>query len=216
MILQSLFAIALVASPQTRGLSEDAEKVVMSSKEAQRTMQRYSDCIVKRSALDDEVEAFLRQPADSPASHGAAMKLVVPACMPRAVGQTEMRMQGPLFRGAIYEAMYRDRFAKRAPDFAAVPPLELAKEFDGEPAAQDTYFRVFGDCVARQASDVSHRLLLSSAGSAQESAALAAAQPTLGICLPKDQTLKFSRPVLRGIVAEAMVKLSAANQASTN
>ena len=186
------------------------QTVEASSEQAQRTLQRYSDCVVKQSALTDEVAHYLRQPVTSAEATEATKALIVPRCLTTGGGQTQMTMRGPLFRGALYEAIYRDRHARRAVDFSTAAPLELAKEYDSEPVVEDVYFRSFGDCVARGAAGPSRALVLSKSGTPQERDALTAIQPVLPDCLPKDQTLKFSRPILRGVIAEALVKLSSA------
>ena len=125
-----------------------------------------------------------------------------------------MRLQAPLLRGALFDARYRRTFRSGPADFAGVPPLATAGEFDGPIGQQDIQLRALGDCIARTDGPHARAFTLARADSKQADAAIAALRPALARCVAQGSTLRFSRGMLRGIVGEAIYKLSVARAAS--
>jgi hypothetical protein len=66
----------------------------------------------------------------------------------------------------------------------------------------------FGECVARAAPADTHRLITAAPGSSEESAAIGVLSPRLSPCMQQGLRVTFSAPMLRGVVAEALYKLS--------
>ncbi len=88
---------------------------------------------------------------------------------------------------------------------------ELEREFKS--ATVTAYLSRYGECVVRNDAANARLLLLSKEGAADESSAFAALQPTLAHCLPPNQTLRFSRIQLRGLIALNYVRLALASAA---
>ncbi|HEX8215026.1 MAG TPA: hypothetical protein VF582_06090 [Allosphingosinicella sp.] len=68
--------------------------------------------------------------------------------------------------------------------------------------------RSFADCVVRADPPASHKLLLTDIGAEREQAAFKALMPVFGNCLPRGNALTFSKPVLRGLIAEIAFRLA--------
>jgi hypothetical protein len=185
--------------------------------EAEQTMARFSQCIV-RTANAQALRRFLRLPPDGPAFQVAGRRLARDYCLPRIPGgTTRLRFYPNLFRSALYSALYRRDFGAGAPpDLAGLPPLLFSSEFDGPPAdipAATRVLRGLGDCTARADARSVHALLMTDIGSSGEGPAIAAVLPAVQHCLPEDQELRFGHGMLRGILAEALYKLRSAASA---
>lgn len=70
----------------------------------------------------------------------------------------------------------------------------------------------FGDCVVRTDPEGSRAVLMTSSGSAAESAGLQALMPSLATCLEKGAQLKFDPGILRGAIAFSYYSLAHAPQ----
>jgi hypothetical protein len=179
---------------------------------AVRTMQDFSSCVVQR-VRPAKLDAYLRLPPGSAASNAAMSALAVDSCAPFRVNSYAMRFQADVMRAGLYDSLYRLRFKFGPIDIASVPKLDIASEFDTttEPLGDASlYFRDIGDCVARKKPDLSRTLLMTRQGSKDEDAALKAIVPSVPSCVPQGSTIRFSTPILRGLIAEALYKLSMA------
>ncbi|MDJ0277016.1 hypothetical protein QLH51_09435 [Sphingomonas sp. 2R-10] len=209
-----MFAAVLLTAALAGGQPDRDGMRPVKTAEANRTMQMFADCVVARSSDRAKVDTLLRQPSDGPGLNAAGMALVRGECMPRALAKTEMRMPPTLMRAALFDARYRREFGKRSVDLGNVAPLVVASEFDGAPSPVDTYSRRLGDCVARREPAGARAFILSRANSDAENAAVNTLRPALAECVSKDNTLRLSRPMVRGIVGEALYKLSLAASAN--
>lgn len=118
-------------------------------------------------------------------------------------------------RGALYEALYRREFARSAPtDFTAIGKIDYGA---GYPQPIDSRYHTaialgaYGDCVSRRAPADARKLMLATPGLPAEDQIFSSLAPHLGPCLPNGQKLRFSKSVLRGVVAEGLYRLSAAS-----
>jgi hypothetical protein len=181
--------------------------------DAVRTMQRFSACVVARLS-PARLNAYLRLPPGSSASNRAMAKISTDMCAPnRPGGGYELRFQPNVMRAAVYDSLYRMRYRTGPVDVSRVPKFDFASEFDAseEPVSGASfYFRSIGDCVARARPALAHDLLMTRQGSKEEGAAMKAIVPSVAPCVPQGSTLRFSAPVLRGDIAEALYKLSVA------
>jgi hypothetical protein len=207
-LLLCTFLAAAGASPSPTSAQEVTQYPTL---EAEQTMARFSQCIV-RTANSRELHRFLRLPPFGPAFQVAGRRLARDYCLPRVPGgTTRLRFQPNLFRSALYSALYRRDFGAAAPpDLAGIAPLTFSSEFDGPPAdipAATRVLRGLGDCTARADARSVHALLMTDVGSSGEGAAIAAVLPAVQHCLPEDQELRFGRGMLRGILGEALYKL---------
>ncbi len=202
-------APALLALVAAQPLGPDEYR--LSQREADRTMADFSECIVADRGLRPRAERYLRLAPEGPAFQDAARRLATPTCMPRAFVTTRLAFKAKLFREALFSALYQRDFGRSPPpDLKAVPRLVIASEFDGNEAdipVTISFERVVGDCVARANPVGVHRLLMTKVASYEEGEALQQVVPEFPGCVPAGQRLAFSRPVLRGILAEALYKL---------
>lgn len=212
-----LLCTALAAAGASTSAASAREVTQYPTLEAEQTMARFSQCIV-RTTNSRELHRFLRMAPGSPAFQTAGRRLARDLCAPRVPGGvTRLRFQLNLFRSALYSALYRRDFgAGVPPDLGGIPPLSFSAEFDVPAAdlpAATRVLRGLGDCSARADARFVHALLMTEIGSSEEQRAIAAVLPAVQHCLPEDQELRFSRGVLRGILAEALYKLRSAASA---
>lgn len=215
-----LMGVMIALSAITWG---SAQEEAASQTAAERYQAEFADCVVRRKAYAEPVSTFLRTIPGTPAWGAAGFKAADLSCLNAAARRADrrltMRMQPSSFRDALYPALYRQQFA-RAPQtarIAALPPLDLASEFDGDVASlPETYRprRALGDCVARADPVQAHAMLLAAPASEAEAAAVEALKPSIAACLPASTTIRMNRPALRAHLGEAMYKLSRAATAA--
>ena len=171
-------------------------------------MNDYSACIVRgwRRATED----YLRLVPGTEQSRRATMKLAKDTCLSRG----QLKFNSPLFRGGLFEALYAMDFGRSAPPgVAAAPAIAYPTVADPNPPAAAKVYPVliaFADCVARADPAAARQLILSRVASASETTAFTSLMPRLRGCLPTGSELKFSRPMLRGYIAESLYRLSSA------
>jgi hypothetical protein len=173
-------------------------------------MQDYARCAIAASG-PRQLDRFLS--ANPLSADGQKYgRLLAPAkCM---TYPATMWFGTTLFRSAIYVALYRRDYAHSAAlPSADQPQLRFAGEVRSDkPEDEASYvsLRGFGDCVVRQEPGSARQLVLSEPERQEENVAFAALRKPMSDCLAPKQTLSFSRQMLRGILAEALYKLSAA------
>lgn len=216
-LLLTSMLLASVGTAPSVALGQDSTP--LSSREAERTMAQFSQCIV-RTASRQTLRRFLRLIPGSPAFQTAGRRLVDSYCVPRVPGAVmRMRFRFDLLRSALYSALYRRDFRTSGPsDLGNLPPLLLSTEFDGPPVeipAATRALRSLGDCTVRLDAPAAHALLMTDVGSSEEQRAITASLPAMQRCMTEAQQLRFSRGMLRGILAEALYKLRAASAPAT-
>ena len=136
-------------------------------------------------------------------------------CVGRAgMWGTKLSANSIFFRGALFEAAYRRRFATEgslaiAKD-AALPTVDRAKL---SPAAADEfdYLYAVAGCAIRQGPADARKLVMAPVETPEEQAALAQLMPAIGACIPPGRTMSLDRPLLRAVVAETLYDWSAAS-----
>jgi hypothetical protein len=178
------------------------------SAEAQRILVVFSRCVVLRNRRG--VERFLALIPGSPDWSRAGARIATSDCLYNG----QLRFQPPMFRGALYEALYRIDFrARPIPDLAAAPAVDYAGADTAslnETQRGWVALQSFADCVVRAAPSAARALVLSGIGASEERRAFALVTPALGPCLVAGVELRFSRPVLRGLISESLYRLTAA------
>jgi len=169
-------------------------------------MYRYAECAVDNSRT--RVELYLDTFPGSKAAHKAASSLSTDECL----SSGQMTFNESLFRSGVYDVLYLKKFRKDGPvDFAAVPAIDYAAGSDAE-AYGDPQPRValrqIADCTVRKAPQEARKLILSMVASNAEGAAFAQIVPTVGGCVLEGFKLTFSKSVLRGVIGEALYRLS--------
>jgi hypothetical protein len=199
LIIAALFA---AAQPAPEGPRSDTP-------EAQRMLSMFSRCAVMRNRAG--VRRFLQLIPGSNNWSNAGSRVATRDCRL----DPNLRFQPTIYRGALYEALYKAEYASRPlPDIAAAPAVNYA---DARPsslnAPQQAWLALqsFGDCVVRAAPAAARTLVMTDVTTPPEGQAFGALMPSLGPCLPGGMELRFSRPVLRGLVSESLYRLTAAS-----
>ena len=141
-------------------------------------------------------------PSDSPEQNKIFGQLAKTEC----IASAELHFNGPAFRGSLYKALVRKKFGRKevfpAPatgaDAQQATPEGNATRFLGE-----TGLLKFASCVIHKDPANARVAILSTAGSQNEDDAMAALANVYGQCLYEDNTLRFSKGRLIGLLAEA-------------
>lgn len=179
-------------------------------------MNSFAACLA--TSARNGVNAYLMSVPGSPESTTLMRRLVRKDCL--SVDGLEnssggLEFSDAVLRGALYEAVYQDRFGRNLPgDLTAVPAIDYV--FGTNPVdaddRQDVALRRFADCVTRSASGEVHTLILSRPASSLEKEAMRALMPKLSGCLSKDLTIKFSKVQLRGVLGETLYRIRAGGE----
>mgnify|MGYP001596187282 CR=1 FL=1 len=174
--------------------------------QARVAMYRYAECVVDSGR--DRVEMYLATFPGSKAAHKSANSLAVDRCLSTG----EMRFSESLFRSGVYDVLYRKKFLKDGPvDFAAIPAIDYAagEDIKANGTAQSrVVIRQIADCTVRKAPQESRVLVLSAVASKSESTAFTQIVPAMSGCVFEGSELNFSKSVLRGVIGEALYRLS--------
>ena len=174
---------------------------------AEQVFERYAECIVSREGrLGGSLKKYLRVPLDATAPPEVVEKLVESECVGRGAGQ--MWMSRDLYRNTLYAALYRREFRRDEPaEF--VPATGYDGEFDAQylPLSErQITLRQVGDCAASHALSSAHRFTIAKVRSDEEAALLPDVVQALSECLDRDEEVAFTRPVLKGMLAESLYK----------
>ena len=174
--------------------------------EARKTLREFGGCVVgKRLGAS---EALIDQAVDSKQYRQKMYALVDEECF----SSGEMTVPQELLRGAVFEALYLREFS-HGPN----SNLKSASSFDyfapysrpySEEAQNTVGLAVVADCAVRTSPVAAHALLTSVPGSPQEDRTIGELARILPGCVPPGRTFHFSRSIIRGSVAEAMLRLS--------
>ena len=167
---------------------------------ARRTMDQYAKCVLgrKRSFV---LEA-LALPSGSLEQNQAFGKLLTSDCIDSA----ELQFNAPSFRGSFYTSLVRAKFARKDVSFRP-EPVDYSKqplpEGSRPPDPSVAHLLNFASCVIHKDSKNARDAIVAAAGSPKEDAAMAELSKVYGQCLYSDQTLRFSKGILKGVLAEA-------------
>jgi hypothetical protein len=178
---------------------------VSSGMDGQRILNGFADCaVVKHRPL---VERYLAEPPESRGASFRAKRLEGTPCNTSLL----LLAADNQIRGALYEALF-------LVDFRAAPPMELRNAPPmayGAPAAgasdwarTSSALLKYSDCIVRNDGAGVRAILSAEVGTAREVEAFRAVGASFSRCLAEGQQIKFSRPLLRGFLAEALYRLS--------
>ena len=129
-------------------------------------------------------------------------------------GIGQLYFSSGLLRGALFNAIYLREFGRSGPaDFSGVADTGYVVRYSAPMSTQAIAaiaLEKYGECIAQADGANAKALILSGAGSADESAAFAALNPRFGTCLTKGNKIAFSKGMLRGVVAEGLYWLTRA------
>ncbi len=167
---------------------------------ARATTNAFAECLLKRNA-GGVARAVALPPG---AGSGEALAhLATDDCL----NDGQLRIPRVLMRGAAYVAMYRrdygrqDAALRETPlDYAAdIPPYAVGLR-------QQAALRNYTSCVMRRNFADSRQFVLGRVGTQGERQAIAGLGPSLSACLPEGSTLKFSKSVIQGALAETLYR----------
>lgn len=122
-----------------------------------------------------------------------------------------------LFRGGLFRALYMREFKLDGPVVFNPEVKTGYSDRYPEPFSDEARSSIamtnFAECVAR-ADGANVRLLVGSvAGSSVETSAIQALAPKLGPCIAAGNQIRFTKPILKGALAEGIYRLSMASKA---
>lgn len=180
------------------------------------TMEAFGACVVSRSK--GRVAKFVDMRVDDP-GYNDYMRGLFDRSGDFCLSSGQLRFQYTHFRGALFQALYASEFRNDAPiSFDAVQSSNYRALYPETltPLARTTVaLEQFGECVSVADPESVRGLLRSLAGSSQETALFGTLGPRFGACVPKGETLTFSKIILKGALAEGMYRLSKAAEAAT-
>jgi hypothetical protein len=184
------------APAQIDGRSPDA---------ARRTMRDFGQCVVQRQP------GVVRQVLAIPTSNEEYSSRLWGLATRDCISDGTLTIPLALMRSSLFEAVFiRDYGREPARDVSAVPALDIAAGYpeDKDETARSTLaLAAFGMCVARASTQSSVDLMHSGIGSSSEGEIFARLNPVFAGCIPNGVTFRFSRSVLRGAIAEGLVRL---------
>jgi hypothetical protein len=227
-LIPALVAAALlcvgVAAPAH---AQPDEKRAGTAKESTRLMLEFAECTARKRKIKPEIDRFLRMSPANPEFGVLARKFANDNCMPtNLMAEVRMTFDSLLFRYGLFEARYRIEFGKGSPPaIVDLPPLDFENEFDLTISADlkgveslpplVVFLRKLSQCLILERPAEAHALVIARPYSDAETKALPPVIEVLGACIGEGQTLKFSRPMLRGAIAEALYKAATRPRPST-
>lgn len=197
----ALAASALLApSPsQAQRAAGLSQRDIPPAEQARDTLNRYAVCLV--DARRRSVERALAI-ADLRERQAELARIAAPKCLDGGW----IRMSEPLFRGALYRALYLEKFGRDTP--TRLDQADLEADSISDPLLK------FGDCVAMRAQAATHAFVVETPMTDEEDAALSELGPVLGECIDPTQQIEFSRSSLQALLAEALYKRASAARES--
>jgi hypothetical protein len=192
-------------------------KVALTVRESETAMSEYAKCVLK--SREKSVNLFLKSLPYSKEAQKHMKPLLFEQCMSqRSFNLTEMSVDDSVLRAGLYDHLYRLQPKAMAPvNLVGLGPSDVAAEYGTTPVGIPSTLmlqRKLGDCVVRLAVDESRALLSLPIWDKDEGQRLKALSPVMAQCLPAGAQLKFSRTMLRGMLAESLLKFAARTPSS--
>jgi hypothetical protein len=185
-------------------LGYDSPRASVSNEDWSRLVsQQVAACLLRKHPA-----AVLKAIREEPWEPNASRTLA-DALDPNCLGTAEVVMPPDLFRGALYQLLYREHFASKAPTLPPAPPSDFTAAMTSnltEEAKAQLALRQFGDCVVRRDLADANTLILTVPGSDQENNALAALMPHLSACLSAGMRWTLTRGSISGLLSEVIYR----------
>lgn len=185
--------------------------------QAQASLDRYADCLFAKKRLRGKLAAYVRAIPNTPAMAELSKVAIDGKCANKSVENgngVEMQIRHDTMRQALFGSMYRESFGTApASGLQDAPPLRLDAEFDGPTEMLTPEFRGFralGDCIVRAEPAGARAWVMTAFDAPKAKEAQRAIIPALQGCLSSEQTVAIASYTLRGMVAEALYRLSEA------
>lgn len=122
------------------------------------------------------------------------------------IASGELHFGAWTFRGSLYTALVRAQFGRKAASLGP-EPVDFTKQplpgSENPPVPEVAALLNFASCIVHKDPENARDAVIATAGSPKEDAAMAALAKVYGQCLYEDQTLRFSKGSLIGLLAEA-------------
>lgn len=170
-------------------------------------LRRTAACVAKRAPT--RIDSLLSTAPGSPkeASILSSFQSRLDWCVP---GDDSIGFPWSLLRGALVEALYKERFPQPLPAAAAVPASVLAAwtapHLTSGGTVELEYFHGVARCVVARDPRRVEKLLTTIPMSSDEALALRPIRPALPGCIDSGIAFTASRESLRGLLAEALLR----------
>jgi hypothetical protein len=170
------------------------------------TFDAYAACLMQRRTR--ALKEALDLPVDDPAYIRTVDNLAVDECL----SSGRLKFNLGLLRGGFYIALYRKEFLRKDPPLGNAPlfPYSDITGVGSMQARQHSRMVAVADCAVRKDPIASRAFVMGPTASRQEAAALAALQPSLAACVQPGVNILFFKPMLSGLIAEALYRESVA------
>jgi hypothetical protein len=175
--------------------------------EAHVTLRQFASCIVSGAGTSRErreLATFLRTSPDDAAVVKQTNKIVREYCLNgTGADYALLRFDSSILRGAIFRQLYLDVGTKSS---APVTRDEISSVWSPSVGGNFGANQRFGDCIVAADQNAADAFVRAKVGSAQQDASLQAVMSRMSGCLTQGLTLKMSRVVLDGVLAEALYR----------
>ena len=189
--LTSVWAVPVSAQYTPYAIAVPSERNLSDIDRARELMNRYGLCVVKQHY--GLVQRAIAQ-TDDAAQTRALAKIAQDDCLSTGT----LKMSPPLFRGAVYRALYMRDYA--------LMPRETLSALVATKLTDDQASINFGACVAKLSPDGARALVLSDPATAAEKSAIAALRTSLSDCLPPKAQVRVTMWGLQATLSEALYK----------
>ncbi|MFL6727217.1 MAG: hypothetical protein ACJ8FS_11990 [Sphingomicrobium sp.] len=173
---------------------------------ARTATHQFGICVVKKFRV--RARQVVDIPVDDPAFRKELTSLATSDCL----AEGELVVPPLILRGAIFEALYKLDFGEDfAADITKAPPFDYAAAYKrplSDSASGTIALAMVADCAARSDPAAARLMLKSGPNSTDEDVAMSVMASKLGACIPKGQSLRFSRTMIRASLGEAVYRLS--------
>jgi len=197
MMAASAGAQSIIPKPDPAGFGREGK---ITGDAARRIVDKFAACMLGRHRM--LVLEALALPSGSNEQNEALPKLMNSECL--APGN--LHFSAVTFRGSFYKALVRARFARKPAPFGLEPTDYLKQPLlagESPPIPSVAELLNFASCVIHKDPGNARDAIVSAAGSPKEDAAMAELAKVYGQCLFTDQTFRFSKEILLGLLAEA-------------
>jgi hypothetical protein len=201
-----ILAVPAVPAMALQSRTPDDGREQATQKQAERTMRDFARCVVANKKREAKAVEFLKLPDGDPHQFIQGNGIASSGCAPPG---SQMRFQPDLFSRSIYAALYTKYYLKDPPaDLSAIAPADYQLEYKSTTAVspQQLALRTFADCTVRGDVLAAHNFAISEIQSVAEKDTVPRVVAAMQQCLETGSTLKFSRTILKGLVAESLYK----------
>jgi hypothetical protein len=186
-------------------------KVKMDTQTSEKMMAEFTHCLAKHRP--NQALAYLGTLPENKNIAKARKPMMEKQCLGRqSFNLTILELDDNLLRAALFDALYSKRYTSVvSADLSKLPPANYAQELNASAEQLPkviNFQRKFGDCVVRQAVKEAHALISTPIWGDGEESKIAAVTPAMQRCLPPTANIKFSKTLLRGMLAESLFKFN--------